>query len=251
MSISVNDIVIEEEAIGRELQYHPGESREEAARNAATSLILRELLRQRLAELGLDAEDEDALDLLVEREVSVPEPTEEEISRFHRRNWFRLRTPPLYEAAHIFFPAHPDDEAARAEAKLKAQVVLDQLLPAPQLFGELAQAHSACASAKEGGSLGQVTRGDTNAEVEQVLATMETGTIAPAPVPSRHGIHILRLDRRDNGRELPAEQARARIADYLREAARRRAISQYLQLLAARARIQGIELALPDSPLVQ
>jgi hypothetical protein len=68
----------------------------------------------------------------------APWSLSQEISRFHRRNWFRLRTPALYETAHLFFPAHPDDEAARAEAKLKAQAVLDQLLQAPQRFGELA-----------------------------------------------------------------------------------------------------------------
>jgi peptidyl-prolyl cis-trans isomerase C len=249
--ISVNGVIIEEEAVGRELQFHPGGSREDVAHKAATALVVRELLAQRAGELGLDCTDDEALDLLVAREVEVPEPSEAEIERFYRTNWLRLRTPPLYEAAHIFFPARPDDDAAREEAKERAKLVLRDVLAEPRRFAEFARAHSKCASAEAGGALGQVSRGDTNPEVERFLATMEPGTICATPVPSRHGYHILRLDRRDAGRELPLEQVRDKIADYLREKVRRRAIAQYLQLLAGRATIEGIDLGAADSPLVQ
>jgi peptidyl-prolyl cis-trans isomerase C len=249
--ISVNGAVIDEEAIGRELQYHPGATREEVAHRSATALVMRELLAQRADELGLDCAEDEAFESLIEREVAVPEPTEEEISRYYRRNWIRFRTPAIFEAAHIFFPAHPDDEPARDQAKAHAEAVLAELAEAPARFAELAQAHSACSSAAQGGTLGQITRGDTNPEIEQQLLAMEPGTISAAPAASRHGYHILRLDRRENGRELKLDEVRDRIAAYLRETVRRRAISQYLQRLAAKARITGLELSVPDSPLVQ
>mgnify|MGYP006196493421 CR=1 FL=1 len=245
--ISVNGTTIDEEEVGRELQYHPGETREEAARRAATALVVRELLAQRAKELGIGTGDD--FDALLAREVEVPDPSEEEIARYYRRNWIRFRTPPLYEAAHIFFPAVPDDEAARAQAKAKAEAVLAQVLAGPRRFAELARAHSACASGAEGGALGQVSRGDTNPEVERRLDAMEPGAVEC--VSSRHGWHVLRLDRRERGRELPLDQVRDLIAAYLRESVRRRAISQYVRLLAARARIEGLDLAGADSPLVQ
>ncbi|MGQ0589988.1 MAG: peptidylprolyl isomerase [Sphingosinicella sp.] len=245
--ISVNGTVIDEETVGRELQYHPGGSREEAARRAATALVLRELLAERAAALGLHC-DED-FEALLEREVTVPEPSEEEIARYYRRNWIRFRTPPLYEAAHIFFPAQPGDDAARAEAKARAEAVRAELAKAPQRFTELARVHSKCASGAEGGSLGQVSRGDTNPEVERRLDAMEPG--ATECVASRHGWHVLRLDRRERGRELPLDQVRGQIASYLREAVRRRAVSQYLRLLLAGAKIEGLELSAADSLLVQ
>ena len=249
--ISVNGAVIDEEAVGRELQYHPGPDRGEVARRAATALVLRELLAQRARRLGIECGDGDDFEALIAQEVKVPEPSDEEIERYRRRNWMRLRTPALYEAAHIFFPASTDDERARAAAKAKAEAVLALVVADPKSFAELARAHSACASAAEGGTLGQVGRGDTNAEVERHLATMTPGTIFPEAVASRHGFHVLRLDRRENGRELPAETARTLVAGYLREAVRRRAVSQYLRLLAAEARIEGLALDLPDDPLVQ
>ena len=92
-------------------------------------------------------------------------------------------------------------------------------------------------------------KGDTNPEVERALATMEVGSITL--VRSRHGYHVLRLDDRAPATELPLEQAKGWIAEHLKKTSRRRAIAQYLQLLTARAKIQGIDLAAADSPLVQ
>lgn len=99
--------------------------------------------------------------------------------------------------------------------------------------------------------LGQISRGDTNQELEAVLSGMQPGTIHAVPVPSRHGFHVVRLDHRVDGRDLPFEQVKAWIADHLRKTSKRRAIGQYLQLLAASAKISGLDLASPDSPLVQ
>jgi peptidyl-prolyl cis-trans isomerase C len=80
---------------------------------------------------------------------------------------------------------------------------------------------------------------------------MAPGTIQPTPVASRHGYHVVRLDHRVAARQLPLEQVAPWIEDYLRKTARRRAIAQYLQLLAGQADIRGIDLGGADSPLVQ
>jgi peptidyl-prolyl cis-trans isomerase C len=94
-----------------------------------------------------------------------------------------------------------------------------------------------------------VSWGDTNPVLDRAMATMEIGAILI--VASRHGCHVLRLDRRVAAKELPLEQVRPRIEEHLRGASRRRAISQYLQLLAAGAEIRGVDMAAADSPLVQ
>jgi peptidyl-prolyl cis-trans isomerase C len=250
--ISVNGNSISSEAVAREMQHHPAETKEEAERRAATALVVRELLLQRAASRGLaGADEEELLANLVEAEVSIPEPTAEEVARYYRRNGLRFTTPALFEAAHIFFPAREADGDKRTEAKVRAEIVLRQLLADPKRFAELAKAHSSCSSKEQGGLLGQVSRGDTNPELEKALTLMEEGTIAPQPVGSRHGFHILRLDRKAPGRTLPLEQVDGWIRDHLRKTSKRRAIAQYLQLLAGQARIEGIDLAAADSPLVQ
>jgi peptidyl-prolyl cis-trans isomerase C len=248
--ISVNGVTISEAAIGRELQFHPADSREGAAKLAATALVLRELLGQRARERGVPgADEEQRIANLIDLDVRVPLPTAEEVERYYRRNALRFMTPALYEAAHIFFPATERDEAARSDALAKAESVCAEALRAPHRFAELARAHSACSSKDHGGSLGQVGKGDTNPELERALATREVGSISV--VRSRHGVHVLRLDRRAAGRQLPLEQVRGWIEQHLREASKRRAIAQYLQLVTASATIEGIDLAAADSPLVQ
>ena len=54
--ISVNGVPVTPQAMAMELQYHPADSREEAVYSAARALVIRELLQQRIAELGLAVE---------------------------------------------------------------------------------------------------------------------------------------------------------------------------------------------------
>lgn len=248
--ISVNGVTIGDDAVGREMQHHPASTRDEAEQQAATALVVRELLLQRVNEREIAGADEDQrIANLIEDEIRVPQPTDEEIARYYRRNGLQFTSPAIYRAAHIFFPARPSNEAASAEAKNKAEAVMAEVTAHPGRFEELARAHSACSSKEDGGSLGLVRKGDTNPELEQAMATMDVGSITL--VRSRHGYHVLRLDDRAPTTQLPLDQAKGWIAEHLRKTSKRRAIAQYLQLLSARAKISGIDLAAADSPLVQ
>lgn len=248
--ISVNGVAIADDAVGREMQHHPAASRDEAERQAAAALVVRELLLQRVSERDIGGATEDErIANLIEEEISVPEPTDEEIARYYRRNGLQFTSPALYRAAHIFFPARASNDAACAEAQAKAEAVLFEVMADPGRFAKLARAHSACSSKDEDGSLGLVRKGDTNPELEQAMAIMEVGSIRL--VRSRHGYHVLRLDDRAPATELPFDQAKGWIAQHLKKTSKRRAIAQYLQLLTARAKIEGIDLAAADSPLVQ
>jgi peptidyl-prolyl cis-trans isomerase C len=88
-------------------------------------------------------------------------------------------------------------------------------------------------------------------EFERALSAIVAGEVAAEPVETRYGIHIVIVDRRVGGRELPFEQVRERIAEWLSEKVRRTAIAQYLSLLAGRAAIEGVDIAASPSPLVQ
>lgn len=248
--ISVNGASISDDAVAREMQHHPAESREDAELQAARALVIRELLLQRVSECDVaGATEDERIANLIDDEIRVPEPTDEEVARYYRRNSLQFTSPAIYRAAHIFFPARASNEAASAEAKKNAEAVLAELTADPDRFAELARAHSACSSREQNGSLGLVRKGDTNPELEQSLATMELGSTAL--VRSRHGYHVLRLDDRAPATQLPFEKAKGWIAEHLRKSSKRRAIAQYLQLLTARAKISGIDLAAADSPLVQ
>lgn len=258
----VNDVAIPHATIAREVQHHQAESSSVAWEQATRALVIRELLRQRARTLDLDAvpleqdgareTDEDALiRLLLEREVCTPTADDAVCRRYYDSNQARFRSPDLFEPAHILFKARRDDAAAYGKAEAQAAAVLVELEQHPDRFDSLARSLSDCPSAAEGGRLGQVERGDTTPEFETFLIAMQPGRVCPTPVRARYGVHVLRLDRKVEGEILPFEAVRTRIATYLEERTWRRAVAQYIALVAGQARIAGFDLPAARSPLVQ
>jgi hypothetical protein len=85
--VRVNGTAIPEAEIGRELQYHASGSLAEAWRQAATALVVRELLRQRCNELGIAGDGEDErVEALLRAEVTTPEADELACRRWYERN---------------------------------------------------------------------------------------------------------------------------------------------------------------------
>ena len=123
--------------------------------------------------------------------------------------------------------------------------MLSLLQDNPELFAELAGAHSDCSSASSGGNLGELTTGATTPEFEQAMLALRPGEMSAAPVETRYGSHIIRLGRHIPGRELPFEAVHSRIAGYLAERVERTAIAQYVARLAARAEVSGVDLPTP------
>src|SRR5690606_35843457 len=107
---------------------------------------------------------------------------------------------------------------------------------------DLARTHSACPSAAQGGSLGQVSSEQTTPEFERALKALAPGGITPVPVETRYGFHIVRLDRRIDGQELPFEAVEQRIAEYLADSVRQRATAQFIARLVSTATVTGIDL---------
>jgi peptidyl-prolyl cis-trans isomerase C len=183
--------------------------------------------------------------------VPVPKADAAACRRYYEANAKRFRSPDLAEARHILFTAAPDDTEALAAARAKAQEAIDLLKERPDRFADLARDLSACPSGKQGGNLGQLTRGSTVPEVETFVFQLEEGQLCPVPVPSRYGYHVLRVERRVCGQPLPFEAVHEKIAAYLDDRVWRQAVRQYVGLLIGAADIKGIELQGSVSPLVQ
>jgi peptidyl-prolyl cis-trans isomerase C len=250
-TITVNGVAIPDAAVLAEMQYHPASSADAALQEAKNALVVRELLLQRAAAIGLDRAHDEALDQLLAAEIRLPEPDEESCRRYYEANRARFRSPTLYEARHILLAAPPDDSNARDDARAKAEQIIACITKRPETFTELAGVHSACLSKDSGGHLGQFTSGTTVAEFETFLENLEPGQLSPVPVPSRYGYHVLQLLARAPGRDLPYTAVRERIADYLSESVFRSAVRQYVSLLAAEAQIAGVAIDAATSPLVQ
>ncbi len=255
--VSVNGVAIPHDVISRETQNHPAPTPIAAWTAAARALAVRELLLQEARRGDLrpapaaDAEgrretDEEALIRgLIEGRITMPAPDEASCRCYYENNRARFCSADVYEASHILFAARRDRAEAFAAARERARMVLSRLVDDPALFAELAVAHSDCPSVASGGNLGQLTRGATTPEFEEALLALQPGEISAAPVETRYGLHIIRLDRHVAGRELPFELLHDKIADYLAERSRRMAIAQFVVRLAAEAKLTGVEFPTP------
>ncbi|RIK84933.1 MAG: hypothetical protein DCC69_11390 [Hyphomicrobiales bacterium] len=117
-AISVNGRPVPEADILAEAQHHPAATPGAALTAAARALVVRELLRQEVARLGIAAEpladgagrretaEDAAIRVLLERELRVPEAGEAECRRFHANNRARFGGP------QVAFEAVADDVAA-------------------------------------------------------------------------------------------------------------------------------------------
>ena len=262
-TISVNGVAISRAAVSREAQNHPANSPGGALESAAQALVVRELLLQEARRIGIkpnpvkdedgrrETNDEALVRQLVEQDVSTPEPTESECFRYYENNLTRFRSANLYEASHILIAASPDDAKHRLSALDTATAISNALKERPELFGDFVRTHSACPSRETKGSLGQIGPGQTVAEFEAALKRMDAGKVHPEPVETRYGFHIVRLERKIEGRQLPFELVQSRIAGFLAERVARTSLRQYVSLLAGRAKIEGIVLDAASNPLVQ
>ena len=264
MSISVNDVEITDEDVERELPHHANAT--VPVKAAVEALVVREVLLQAAhtklaAELAVsqteaadaliqDALIEDALiERLIELEVTSPLPTDAECETYYRKNLDQFRNGDLVEASHILFQVTPN--VPLEALRIKAEEILQETLAHPEQFADLARTYSNCTSSEVGGSLGQLTRGQTVPEFERVIFSLEQGQIAPKLLESRFGLHIVRVERRAEGRTLPFDVIREQLAQFLTEQVRARALKQYLKILVGQANIQGIELGGAQTPLVQ
>ncbi|MEZ5475575.1 MAG: peptidylprolyl isomerase [Steroidobacteraceae bacterium] len=239
MTISVNGIEL---AVG--------------ADEAAEFLAARELLRQRAIETGLLTEGavdasqiEHATEALLAREVATPTPDEAECRRYYDSNPAGFRSGDLVHARHILFQV---TSATPVNAmRSRAEQTLNKLHAQPDRFAELARELSNCPSGEHGGNLGQLGRGDTVPEFERALFKLGPTGLLRDIVKTRFGFHIVAVDRRIAGEQLPFDVVRDQIAERLRKRVEERAIRQYVSVLAARADVDGVDLGAAVSPLVQ
>ena len=169
-------------------------------------------------------------------------PSEAECRRYYEAQAGRFRTPDLFEASHILIEPETDDPNGWAAARAKAQAIASEV-ETDMAFAEAAQAFSKCPSAHQGGSLGQIRRGDLVPALQTALEALPAGTTSPNPVRSRFGWHVLRLVRRIDGAVLPFDVVHPRIADMLEARGWALASARYIAELTRRATIEGIDIS--------
>ncbi|WP_075187615.1 peptidylprolyl isomerase [Teredinibacter haidensis] len=237
----VNNTVISEEDVYREIQYHPAETQDQASVLAIESLIIAELFRQRARALGLQTDpQEHFVDQLIEQEVDYPQASEEDCRNYYDQNRKKFNSSPLLEVKHILLACPADDALERSQANETAKAIIAKLKVDPALFAALAKEHSRCPSAELGGQLGQISSGQTVPEFERQLFNCRAGLVE-SPIESRYGVHVVYIHRREEARQLSYEHVAVKIKAYLNNRVHNKALAQYIETLITAANIEGFE----------
>ena len=234
---------------------------EEALRQRACT----ELLRQAAQQAGLLSADDvpgalgaistaasDAIEQLLDRELPIPDPSEEACRRYHEAHPAAHAQGERAQLRHVLFAVTPGVDVK--QLRLRAEALLIDLRCADDggaKFAEAAAQWSNCPSGQQGGDLGWLTRADCAPEfAREVFGSAEIGVLARL-VHSRFGLHVVEVVAREAGQQPAFEDVRQAIALTLRQQAWVNALRQYLQLLAGAAVVEGVALDAADSPLVQ
>jgi peptidyl-prolyl cis-trans isomerase C len=151
--------------------------------------------------------------------------TEEEVKRYYEENIGQF-TKEIVEASHILVKKRDDAE------------MIKSLLSRGEDFPELAIRFSVGPSAKTGGSLGEITRGQMMPDFEEALfALQEPGEISQI-VETDFGFHIIRLDRSKVIRVQPLSEVSGKIRDLLTDKKEKEFFEGYVEDLKKKMDIE-------------
>jgi peptidyl-prolyl cis-trans isomerase C len=225
-----------------------------------------ELLRQQAMRCGLLAADDPpspdgstseaastAIEALLERELVLPQPSDEACRRHFEAHPERYRQGDRALVRHVLFAVTPGVDVRRLRDR--AETALLELRchrdGEDDRFPALAAKLSNCPSAAQGGALGWLGPDDCAPEfARELFAGSEIGVL-PRLVHSRFGLHVVEVLAREPGHLPQFEAVHSAVAMALRQQTFVSAMRQYLQLLAGAAQVEGVDLASADTPLVQ
>jgi peptidyl-prolyl cis-trans isomerase C len=250
--ITVNGVAIDEKDLANELQYHPNKNFAVVVQQAGQALVIRQLLIDEAKKQGIlsssteTATDEEAMQKLIEKNISYDAPNEEICQRYYEGNKDKFMTMPLMEVDHILLAAAKDDIEGRDAAKSNSAVIISQLQQEikngePSSFAALAKEYSACPSKESGGNLGQLSKGQTVPEFERQLMPLPEG-LSDKAIESRYGFHVVNINRKIDGKQLEYDMVHDKVRGYLINSASHLAIQAYIQSLVEQAEIEGVPI---------
>ena len=186
--ITVEDAELNEEFLDRIKRYNV-KNEEEFEKIVKAQGVTLESIKKRLRD-GLKVSK------LIRRKVHARiSVTEDEISQYLEENRNKLETGLSYHARHILITPEANTDAGWEAARIKAQMLRAQLSDGAD-FAELARQHSRDASAKDGGDLGTLKRGELSQDVEGAILALKPGELS-APFRSALGYHVFRLESKE------------------------------------------------------
>lgn len=189
---------------------------------------LREHIREQLLAHSVARQQRDRF----EKQVSV---SESEIAGFYQDNQDEFTHPERLRVRQIFLPSAPGTPQRR-EAIVRLRALRGDI-EAGASFEELAREVSQAPGAQEGGIIGWVARGDLVAPLEDAVFALQPGEVSGV-VESANGVHLLRVDERQEAGSASFEEVRTDIEPVIRARKRDALFGQWMDDLRERSRVR-------------
>jgi peptidyl-prolyl cis-trans isomerase SurA len=122
--------------------------------------------------------------------------TEAEVTQYLEANRAKLETGLSYHARHILVVPEGTNDVGWESARIKAEMLRAQVLDTGDFIG-VAKQYSQDASAKDGGDLGTLRRGELAQDIETEILRLEPGQLS-APYRSSLGYHVFKLESKES-----------------------------------------------------
>jgi len=174
--------------------------------------------------------------------------TPDDLRAYYDQHRDQYRVPEQVKVSHILIKTPlpgPDgkvDEKGVAEAQHRAEDLLKQLKGGAKLE-DLAKKYSEDpGSAKQGGSLGWIGRGQTVPEFEKTAFSLPKGQTSDL-VKSSYGFHIIRVDDKQEAHSKTLDEVKAEIEPILKHQKGQQIAQKEAEELLKQARAQGLDAA--------
>jgi peptidyl-prolyl cis-trans isomerase D len=174
--------------------------------------------------------------------------TQADLQGYYDQHRDQYRVPEQVKVSHILIKtplAGPDgkvDDKGVAEAQHRAEDLLKQLKGGAK-FETLAGKYSEDpGSAKQGGSLGWIGRGQTVPEFEKTAFSLPKGQMSDL-VKSSYGFHIIRVDDKQDAHMKSLDEVKSEIEPILKHQTAQKIAQQKAESLLADARKNGLDAA--------
>lgn len=157
---------------------------------------------------------------------------------FYDENKARMQEPEKFLASHILIQAKASDTAeVKAAARKKAEGLQTQIKSGGD-FAKLAKESSDDPGSKDaGGALPWLGRGQTVPPFEQAALALKPGEVSGV-VESPFGFHIIKLVDRKDARQVPFDEAKPKIEEYLKQQGLKAELDKHVKELRAKGGVQ-------------
>jgi peptidyl-prolyl cis-trans isomerase D len=180
-------------------------------------------------------------------EASV-QVTQDELRSYYDGHRDQYRTPEQVKVSHILIKTPlpgPDgkiDEKGAVEAQHRAEDLLKQLKAGAKLEDLATKYSEDPGSAKQGGSLGWIGKGQTVPEFEKTAFSLPKGQISDL-VKSSYGFHIIRVDDKQDAHMKALDEVKDQIEPILKRQKSQQIAQKQAEDLLKRARANGLDAA--------